>query len=67
MNQRFPRKKVIGADIQQIKAKPYFKSNEAREGDGGCLVISDVTAEGFKIYWTEMKGFYILPQSSGKK
>ena len=31
------------------------------------LVISDVTAEGSKIYWTEMKGFYILTQSSGKK
>ena len=23
-------------------------------------MISDVTAEGFKIYWTEMNGFYIF-------
>ena len=46
-------------------AEPYFKWTEA--GELLVVVISDVTAEGFKIYWTEMKGFYILTQSSGKK
>ena len=53
------------AGIQDL-ALPYFKSNGAEELVVVAL-ISDVTAEGFKIYWTEMNGFYILPQSSGKK